>query len=89
MVEYAVNIAGGSYIEAKDLPKKLLTGDQKESAGGSLTLRPLRYVEDDYIREALRVYGTSLEGKLEAARVLGISKATLYRRIKEIEDLKK
>lgn len=89
VVEYAVNIAGGSYIEAKDLPKKLLTSDQKESAGGSLTLRPLRYVEDDYIREALRVYGTSLEGKLEAARVLGISKATLYRRIKEIEDLKK
>lgn len=88
-VEYAVNITGGSYIEARDLPKKLLSGEQRESAEGSLTLRPLRYVEDDYIREALRVYGCTLEGKLQAARVLGISKATLYRRIKEIEEMKK
>lgn len=88
-VEYAVNITDGSYIEAGDLPKKLHSGDQRDFGESSLMLRPLRYVEDDYIREALRVYGNTLEGKLKAANVLGISKATLYRRLKEIEERNK
>lgn len=81
-VEYAVNISADPYISPADLPKKL-TGLQEENAGG-LILKPLRFVEDEYIKEAVRVYGDTLEGKLKAAQVLGISKATLYRRLKEM-----
>lgn len=84
-IEYAVNISSGSYITAADLPKKILGGMAEESSSGeTIALRPLRDVEDEYILEAIRVYGDSLSGKLKAAEVLGISKATLYRRLKEL-----
>lgn len=85
-VEYAVNTAAGNYIAPENLPKKVRK--LQDEAEGKLVLKPLRYVEDQYIREALRVYGTSLEGKEKAAGVLGISKATLYRRLKELKERK-
>lgn len=81
-VEYAVNISAGDVITAEDLPRKVR--GVREDRGSTLNLKPLRCVEDEYIREAVRVYGDTLEGKLKAAQVLGISKATLYRRLKEM-----
>jgi len=81
-IEYAVNISTDRYIMVNSLPKKVM--NIKEQNGGGLVLKPLKYVEDEYIREALRVYGETLEGKENAARVLGISKATLYRRLKDM-----
>ena len=57
---------------------------EESSCGETIALRPLRDVEDEYILEAIRVYGDSLSGKLKATEVLGISKATLYRRLKEL-----
>lgn len=81
-IEYAVNISADSYITVNDLPKKIL--NIKEKNGSNLQLRPLKYVEDEYIREALRVYGETLEGKKKAAQVLGIGKSTLYRKLKNM-----
>lgn len=84
-IEYAVNISSGSYITVADLPKKILGVLVEESScGDTIALRPLRDVEDEYILEAIRIYGDSLSGKLKAAEVLGISKVTLYRRLKEL-----
>lgn len=85
-IEYAVNISSGTYIRVEDLPKKL-AGRREDSERG-LSLRPLRLIEDEYIQEAVRIYGNSLNGKMKAAQVLGISKATLYRRLKEIREEK-
>lgn len=82
-IEYSVNIVTDKYIDASDLPKKIRRLEQEGE--GKLVLKPLRNVEHQYIMEALRVYGTSLAGKEKAAKVLGISKATLYRKLKEME----
>jgi len=81
-VEYAVNISQGPYITQNDLPKKLM--QETEFANKKLQLKPLKYIEDEYIREALRIYGTTTEGKEKAARILGLSLATLYRRVKNM-----
>ena len=84
VIEYAVNISSGPCIRVTDLPQKLIGHDT--DAQNSLQLKPLKYVEEDYIKEAIRIYGNTLTGKIQAARALGISKATLYRRIKEIQE---
>ncbi len=52
--------------------------------GGNI--EPLKEIEDNEIKKALQ----DCNGKItEAARRLGISRATLYRRIKKIKDVKK
>lgn len=81
-VEYAVNITTGQYITINDLPRKVTS--VHDTVEGKFQLKPLKYVEDEYIREAIRVYGNSTEGKEKAARILGLSVATLYRRLKEM-----
>ena len=42
-------------------------------------------LERQAIAKALRAYGRSVGGKEQAARALGISKATLYRKLKEYD----
>jgi transcriptional regulator with PAS, ATPase and Fis domain len=41
--------------------------------------------EREHIRRAMAAYGTSLKGKRQAAKALGISLATLYKRIKTLD----
>ena len=83
-IEYAVNISSGSYITVEDLPQRILGNATEPPSESGICLKPLRDVEDEYILEAIRIYGDTLSGKLKAAEVLGISKATLYRRLKEL-----
>lgn len=40
-------------------------------------------LEKIYIKKALNKYGNSTEGKMKAAKKLGIGIATLYRKIEE------
>lgn len=46
---------------------------------------PLRMMEKKYIKQALDYYGKNLEGKKKAARSLGISISTLYKKVKEYQ----
>lgn len=82
-IEYAVNFTDKSYIGSNDFPN--FNTEIEKRAFIDLTIRPLRQVEDDYIKRAISIYGNSLEGKEQAAKALGISRATLYRKLKEIE----
>jgi transcriptional regulator with PAS, ATPase and Fis domain len=82
-VEYAVNIVKGDFISIEDLPP-MKCGYVHESAKEEYGLiRPLKEVEEMYIDHALNKYGDTLKGKENAAKALGISRATLYRRIQE------
>lgn len=44
---------------------------------------PLKELEQQEIRKALSLYGVSTSGKKQAASRLGISLATLYRKLEE------
>lgn len=83
-IEYAINLEEGAQILPESLPPRLRLPDGKEKTGlptGSAEVRPLEQMERDSIRRALELYGWSEEGKKRAAAALGISRATIYRKI--------
>jgi len=82
-VEYAVNIEEGATIAAHSLPAHIARKHHIPSDQSSLTGR-LREHEELIIQDALNSFGRTTEGKQRAARTLGISLPTLYRRIKEL-----
>lgn len=78
-VEFAANMCQDSLIGPEDLPP-YVRGDFPPVPDHFRTL-DLRTLEKRAILEALERYGTSLQGKRLAARALGISVATLYRKV--------
>jgi sigma-54 dependent transcriptional regulator, acetoin dehydrogenase operon transcriptional activator AcoR len=94
-IEYAVHVCDDIEIKAYHLPKRLqnlplgmenrskLNGDIEVSAGVQPeALISLEEAERHLIALALKHYGDSGEGLEKAAVALGISRATLYRKIK-------
>ncbi len=79
IVEYSANMCKGNEIGINDLPKRIFS---EEKSLDVVKIRPLDEIEDFYIHEALRKYGSDLKGKEIAASNLGISIATLYRKLK-------
>ncbi len=80
-VEYAVNIEADSRITRSNLPEKILKYLCSNNASEAEDLDSLKYKA---ITAALLKYGHSTHGKERAASALGISRATLYRKLKEI-----
>ena len=80
-VEYAANDCGGQYIQPENLPQKVI---KQLEDGHGMELKPLKEIEELYIRQAFGVYGNTPEGKDEAAKALGISRSTYYRRLAEM-----
>lgn len=82
VVEYIVNMESGEYIVLESIPIGI-----RESLETSNTenkqIPKLDDVTRKLINEALELYGNTVEGKTLAAKALGISRATLYRKIKE------
>ncbi|MHB8984857.1 MAG: sigma-54 interaction domain-containing protein [Eubacteriales bacterium] len=86
-VEYAVNLEENSLIYPESLPPAL--HDEKGTVEtGPITPRTghlptLAQLEKEAVARALDEYGWSDEGKVRAARALGISRATIYRKIQK------
>lgn len=80
-VEYAVNIESGKKITIDSLPEKIGLTIQKEERD---SIEGLDRLQARAIRAALNKYGLSTSGKEKAAAALGISRATLYRKLKEV-----
>ncbi|MDR7868319.1 MAG: sigma 54-interacting transcriptional regulator [Sporomusaceae bacterium] len=78
-IEYAINMEKGDYITVDNLPF------QFKEVKVTKRIPTLEEVEMDYIKKALDFYGWSEEGRITAARQLGISRATIYRKIKKYE----
>ncbi|HOW96764.1 MAG TPA: sigma-54 dependent transcriptional regulator [Kiritimatiellia bacterium] len=76
VLERAWLLAGGRALRAEHFPG---LSAPRTPVGGTLDLNRL---EEQKIREALRRYGGDVE---RAAKALGLSRATLYRRIKPME----
>ena len=83
-VERAVALGTGTMLALTDLPTNLQHGIFERSLGMD-DLAPLEELERRAIFRALRETGGD---KLAAARLLGIGKTTLYRKLKEYENLK-
>ena len=81
VVEYAVNACNGKFIVRENLPQSTFDTRENITIG---EIRPIREIEEIYIREALKVYGTSSEGKSKAAKALGMGRSTFYRKLAEM-----
>ena len=82
-VERAVALGSGQALTLADLPSNLQLGIFERRMGMD-ELVPLEELERRAIFRALRETGGD---KLAAARMLGIGKTTLYRKLKEYEEL--
>ncbi len=79
-VEYAVNRCKKEIITIEDFGGKVKSGNSEKTIKEPV---PLSVLESVAIEEALLFYGNTLEGKEKVARALGISRATLYRKINQ------
>jgi PAS domain S-box-containing protein len=84
-VEYGVNMAHGNMIDTDAVPSRLLR-DGGENIGEPLSLSDrLRSYEKELIMLKLKQYGGAGNAKDAVAKELGISRATLYRRLAELD----
>lgn len=86
-IEYAVNMEHSSFITHERLPQRiqlfLPSGEYPGAEKGRQRLLNLKLLERQAIVEALRLAESKQESKERAAELLGISRATLFRKIKE------
>lgn len=80
VLEYLIGIEAGTTISRLSVMQRLQC--KKKAA---LDIMPIAEVETQMIVAALGKFGMTLEGKKKAAEALGISKATLYRKLKELD----
>ena len=81
-IEYAVNIETAAEISPESLPSKIFHYRQDDELSHTYSLGSL---ERNVIIKALKKYGTTTQGKERAAAALGISRATLYRKLKKFK----
>jgi PAS domain S-box-containing protein len=82
VIEYAINMEDGDIIEINNLPHKIL--NKHELPKGQTLDMQLEVYEKQIITNCLEQCGYSVTGKKEAAEILGIGEATLYRKIKKL-----
>ena len=78
-VEFAVINCVGSVVQAEDLPPEIVEPTKPRA----LVLPPPRRAEDDSQRIVQAVHDCR-GNRSQAARQLGMSRATFYRRLKEL-----
>lgn len=89
-VEYGVNMALGEFIDEDAIPARLMRrGDEDgfegeiEDEGRTMDEMLGRYEQAIIVRK-LKKYGNSSRAKEETAKELGISRATLYRKLADL-----
>ena len=84
-VEYAVNMAAGDTLVPANLPPRIRQNYGAEATAGSSSLKQkLQEYERVLLEEYLERYGRSYKAKKAIARELAISRATLYRKLAEL-----
>jgi PAS domain S-box-containing protein len=83
-IEYAMNMCSGNNLSMANLPPRIYSEAEAEIDGQST----LKILVQDYERrifeQYLQRFGASSNAKNEIAQVLGISRATLYRKLAEL-----
>ena len=79
VIEYAVSMCGGTRLCMNDLPYFMHPGAVPQAQ------KSLHEIESEYIQQIIDATGFSnAQERANAAAILGISQATLYRKIKEL-----
>lgn len=87
VIEYAVNMENNRVLSADSLPARLKENQNRNRNTDKevlLTLN-LKELEKAAILQALNATGSDIKAKDAAARMLGISRASLYRKLKEYQ----
>jgi transcriptional regulator with PAS, ATPase and Fis domain len=96
-IEYAINMTDemDSIINVDSLPNRIIQNSASpiksmvhsnaHHPDGAHESGKLKNMEIEAIQHALNMFGSTTEGKEMAAKYLGISIATLYRRLKELK----
>ncbi|KLU60696.1 transcriptional regulatory protein ZraR [Peptococcaceae bacterium CEB3] len=85
-IEYACNMEAEDTIAGESLPLRIRQFQyQSENVDlvGVRLRRKMKDVERQVLAEALQYFGTSMHSKEKIAEILGISRATMYRKLKE------
>jgi PAS domain S-box-containing protein len=85
-VEYAINLEENNFISLESLTPEIREVTKKrtrDGIAGNGRLLQLAQLEKDAIAAALDKFGWSDDGKIRAALALGISRATIYRKIQK------
>ncbi|KQL49587.1 Fis family transcriptional regulator [Brevibacillus choshinensis] len=90
-MEYIVNLEIGDLVTISSLPTTIRANETNEEVQPAIVPPPptlsefsLEKTEEQLIIQAIQRFGKSTEGKRKAAEFLGISVATLYRRLSKI-----
>ncbi len=84
-LEYAVNMCNGNMLIPANVPQRINKPVQEQSECNSNLKTLLVNYERKVIEDHLRRFGTSSNDKNSIAKVLGVSRSTLYRRIAELK----
>ncbi|OQA08043.1 MAG: Transcriptional regulatory protein ZraR [Firmicutes bacterium ADurb.Bin373] len=85
-VEYAINLEENQLISLESLTPEIREGTRKKTRSGLAgdgRLLQLAQLEKEAIAAALDRFGWNDEGKIKAALALGISRATIYRKVQK------
>lgn len=82
-IEYAVNMCSKDTITYEDLPNRFMKNNNNIKPDLNYNITPIKELEKKEIEKALKYFQNKNESITDAAKALGISRATLYRRIKE------
>lgn len=87
-VEYACNLETGGLISLESLPYRIRQfqhGSVKLDCVGARLREKIKEVERQVLVEALEFYGSQYHAKEKICEALGISRATMYRKLKEYD----
>jgi DNA-binding NtrC family response regulator len=84
VIESAVVLAKEARITVHELPEEFHSRLQKMKSSDKDAVKPLKVLERQAISDALHLYGGNIS---KAARQLGISRKTFYKRLKESENI--
>ncbi len=87
-IEYLVSIADGKNIELRHIPQRIKvaceTAPRRPTAGAVPgRLLTIAELEKNAIVNAIEQFGLTMRGKTQLTQALGLSKATLYRKLKQ------
>ena len=87
-IEYLVSIAEGKNIEARHIPQRIKIARENAQLSLATDAQPTQLLtiaelEKNAIMHAIKQFGLTMRGKAQLTQALGLSKATLYRKLKQ------